>query len=383
MTNMLPLTIHPENRRDLEIATIARDVPTPAYIYDLTALRTRVHELRQALGGFPSQLFFATMANDHPRVLQELASQGIGACVNSLNHLDLALAAGFPEQKIQFTSTGLPHAVFERLRRSSITVNLDSAAQVEGWRAVGGESAGVRINASSLGLGRPFDRIGIHASELQNICRQAAKIGVSVVGLHIYVGTNIQQPQEIIPTLDAFFRVAEHVHDLRYLNIGGGIGVNYQRTGPDFDIGAYGASLAQLHSRLSEKLGREINVVVEPGRGLVAGCGTFLTRITDQKTLAGIRYIGVDASIAVFPRPFHHPDVPHRIRGLNYHRTGDSSRAVVAGCTTFSRDILGEAVIPVDTGVGDLLIVDDAGAYSQSMMSRFLGQRDPETLFLD
>ncbi|HXM74572.1 MAG TPA: hypothetical protein VN904_04795, partial [Chthoniobacterales bacterium] len=120
-------------------------------------------------------------------------------------------------------------------------------------------------------------------------------------------------------------------------------------------------------------------------RSLVANCGTFVTRVTDVKTLRDKAYVGVDGSVAVFPRPFHHPDTPHRIRHLNGEDTRKANgceNAAVVGRTTFSRDILGTALLPRDLRPGDLLAVDDAGAYSYSMASRFLGQPEPHEIFL-
>ena len=79
----------------------------------------------------------------------------------------------------------------------------------------------------------------------------------------------------------------------------------------------------------------------------------------------------------MFPRPWQHPESPHRIRPLEIDPGSRTSPATVVGRTTYSRDIFGTTDLPDDLGVGDLLVFDDAGAYSQSMASRFLGQREP------
>jgi len=358
--------------------------PTPAYVYDVGALRARVAELQAAFSGFGAQLYFASMANDRPEILQILAGLGLGACVNSPKHLALALEAGFPHDHIHFTSTGLPPATLRLLRERDIMLNIDSFDQIEAWAAVGGVKAGVRINAASLGAGRPFDRMGVAAADLQELLAFATRCGVTVEGLHVYVGTNILNPGEILPTLDAFFALGAGISELRYVNIGGGIGVDYSYEGADFDVALYADGLAGFAAELRGKMPHRIDVIVEPGRGLAASCGKMVTRVTAEKTLSGIRYVGVDASIATFPRPFHHPESPHRIRVLNPEgQSAEASDCIVCGCTTFSRDILGEAKLPRSLEVGDLLVIDDAGAYSQSMMSRFLGQPEPHTFFLE
>lgn len=366
---------------DAALDRVAVGVQTPAYVYDLGTLRVRVVELLEALDGFSSRLFFATMANDNPEVLARLADLGVGACVNSLQHLDRAITAGFDVDRIQFTSTGLPKSTLERLHTLGIACNLDSLRQIQLWGSIAPTSAGLRINAASLGRGRPFDRMGVDAQTVDEMQHRAVDAGVTINGLHVYVGTNMQRPEDILPTIDAFFDLSARIKSLTYLNIGGGIGVNYAHDGEEFDVFAYGRGLKACSERINDRFGRAIQVIVEPGRGLVANCGSLLTRVTDKKALGNMHYLGVDASIAIFPRPFHHPETPHRIRKPGTS-VGAGIPSLIAGSTTFSRDILGEAVLPADIEIGDVLIFEDAGAYSESMMSRFLGQNPPAIQYI-
>jgi diaminopimelate decarboxylase len=114
----------------------------------------------------------------------------------------------------------------------------------------------------------------------------------------------------------------------------------------------------------------------EPGRSLVACSGVFVTRVTDIKTLHDTRFVLVDASVSTFPRPFHHPGTPHRARVLGAPAGGGATvPSIVAGRTTFSRDIFGSYSLPAALDVGSLIAFEDAGAYCESMTSRFLGQR--------
>lgn len=355
----------------------------PAYVYDLAVLRARVAEIREAFRPDFCRLFFATMANDNPTVLRELACLGVGACVNSLGHLNLALAAGMNPANIQFTATGLPRAVLEDVRDLGLAVNLDSPLQMTMAGNLGLREVGLRINASSLDASRPYDRMGTDIGVLEETLDHAAGCGLSVTGLHVYLGTNVQDPNLLLPALRTLFARAPCVANLRYLNVGGGIGLDYSHRLPAFDIARYGAVVSELSHELNAKLGRTIDIIIEPGRGLVASCGRFLTRVTDRKSLMGTNYLGVDASIAIFPRPFHHPDTPHRVRSLFSAGDEPKSDFVVVGCTTFSRDILGVAALRTSIEPGDLLVLDDAGAYCQSMTSRFLGQVEPSVHFLN
>lgn len=367
---------------DTELVAHARRLGTPLYVYDLGRLRLRIEEIRSALAVADARLYFATMANDRPSVLSEIASCGVGACVNSIPHLELAQAAGFPIDSTQFTSTGVSGPDLAHLRELGCRVNLDSPHQFETWLGLGGRKAGIRINAASLTGRDGGDRIGIEAGRLDEVVAAARRGGGLVVGLHVYVGTNFQTAEEMLPTLNAFFDLAARVDSLTYLNIGGGIGVDYSHAGPGFDLDLFGQHLGELTTRLRERLTHEVEVISEPGRALAASCASFLASVTDVKELRGRRLAAVDASVAIFPRPLQHPESPHRIR-LLARREGEAVATAVVGRTTYSRDVLGTARLAAELESGDLVCFDDAGAYCQSMASRFLGQPDPEELYLD
>jgi diaminopimelate decarboxylase len=203
-------------------------------------------------------------------------------------------------------------------------------------------------------------------------------IGGEVVGLHVYLGTNILNCDMMLRTLCSFFALARTVPTLQYVNIGGGVGIDYGRSGTSFPLTRFGNNLDLLMTDLSAVLKRGIALYFEPGRGLVANVGSFLVSVTDVKCLSGKQYICVDGSIAQFPRPLHHPETPHQVRALGSEQTSSLKDVVVVGRTTFSRDVLApRAQLPESLSVGDLLAFEDAGAYCASMASQFLGQPEP------
>jgi diaminopimelate decarboxylase len=195
----------------------------------------------------------------------------------------------------------------------------------------------------------------------------------------VYAGTNFQSSREILPILRGIFDFVRRVPDLDYLNIGGGIGVDYTHAAEPFDYEHFGEEVCGLANRVSAERDRPIVVLFEPGRSLVASSAIFVTRVTDVKTLHDTRFVVVDGSISVFPRPYHQPGSYHNLRLLDVTSQAEKEtiRSTVVGRTTFSRDILGTYALPASLKVGSFLAFDDAGAYCESMISRFLGQRDP------
>lgn len=366
---------------DHDVAETARRMGTPLFFYSLKALRAQINRLREAVSAYPVQLLFATMANDRPEILRVISGEGVGACVNSLLHLHKAVDHGFAFEKIQFTSCGLPVADMGFLQAVSIPANLDSPSQIEAWCSLaGGRRVGARVNAASLpGSTAQPDRIGMSLSDLERARQIAAALGSKVNGIHVYAGTNFQAPSAILPILRGAFEVVRGYPGIEYINIGGGIGIDYMHNGPEFDYRQFGNEICLLARRISKERGFPLQVLFEPGRSLVGCSATFITRVTDIKNLGGKRFVVVDGSVSVFPRPFHQPGSLHRLRILdpaqqNGHKLVTS---VVCGRTTFSRDILGTYELPENLPVGAFLSFDDAGAYCESMMSRFLGQKEP------
>jgi len=370
----------PENK---SLESLADLVGTPFYRYHLPTIRAQIARLRTTFA-YPVNLLFATMANDHPAVLRAIAEEGVGACVNSLHHLRLALDSGFAANDIQFTSTGAPLEDMVELQRLGIAANLDSPLQVRQWCSVKpGRHLGVRINAASLRpTARIRDRIGVNADGLAHAQEEARANAGKVNGLHLYAGTNIQRVEDIVPVLTAFFLLARQVSTLEYVNIGGGIGVDYAHSGCMFDYERFGTEVSILANELASVLGRAVRVYCEPGRSMVAEAGVFVTRVTDLKQLEEDTFVAVDGSVAVFPRPFHHPDNLHYVRALGPERRGKFRPVVIVGRTTFSRDILGRCELQ-ELEMGDLLVFEDAGAYCQSMSSQFLGQKTPACVVAD
>jgi diaminopimelate decarboxylase len=385
----------PTPTTDSDQARAANLFGTPLFYYSLGTLRAQIARLRHALSGHPVRLLFATMANDRREIQRTISGEGVGACVNSIPHLQGALDNGFPASRTQFTSCGLPVSDMTYLQSLDIPANLDSPEQIRAWCWLKrGAVVGARINAASLaGSPAPPDRIGMDPQDFARAREIARDLGGRVNGAHVYAGTNFQASREILPILRGMFDLVRQYPDLDYVNIGGGIGVDYGHAAEPFDYETFGAEVCALARQVSQDRGRPLGVFFEPGRSLVAASGLFITRVTDVKTLHDTRFVVVDSSVSLFPRPYHQPGSYHHARLLDATQSsagepkpgdsvaGDSVAgelipSTIVGRTTFSRDILGTYSLPVTLPVGSLLAFEDAGAYCESMTSRFLGQRE-------
>lgn len=243
------------------------------------------------------------------------------------------------------------------------------------------------MNAASLDkmkILKQADRIGISGLDVLRSIDLVKSAGGTVEGLHVYLGTNFPRSREMLILLKELFTIAKQISGIKYINIGGGMGLDYAKTGEPFDIQQFGASLSTYLGSLEDSIGHTVKLIFEPGRGLIGDCGVFLVTVTDRKLLGEKNYVAVNASVAQFPRPFHQPESPHYVRPLRSQQSSSESRSLettIVGRTTFSRDILASCPLPESIACGDVLLFEDSGAYCDSMRSSFLGQESAGNIY--
>jgi diaminopimelate decarboxylase len=374
-------------RRVIEIIGARRG---PAYIYDLDLLRDRCREL-ESLPIERKAIFFATMANDHPAVLRTIRDLGHGVFVNSPRHLRLAVELGFDSQRIVYAASNMTCAEFEICRELEVRLVLDSIGQLERFSGLAdpGDEIAVRISVGSALEGGeiredPLYRFGILPEEIGLALAIADNAEVRIVGAHSYFGTDLSSPRPLLDGLERLRKAAEALPDLRYLDAGGGFGIGSPGVAR-FDLNRYGLEAPMIIRREEARRRRDLELVLEPGRYLVAECGFFVVDVEDVKIRGDRVFVGTNGSVANFPRPLIYPDrAEHPCRLLN----GPPSVApyehplYICGNSTYSRDFLASGVrLPLPTP-GDRIVFGNAGAYCRSMFTEFLGKERPVEIVL-
>ncbi|MFA6462300.1 MAG: hypothetical protein WCV90_08615 [Candidatus Woesearchaeota archaeon] len=378
-----------------QLITLARECGTPVYIYDGDAICQRIAEIK-ALSYAPTEIFAATMANAHPELLKMYRESGLGAFVNSIKHLRVCQEAGFSDKEIIWTSTGMNRRQMEAAIQSNVIINLDSLTQMSLYGMVSnGKSAGLRVNIGDLPNNESYagvfvgekSRIGVVPEEFSRVIEIAGHFGVSINGLHTYLGTQIK---DVAHFKKGAQMLAEHLKlfsNLEYLDFGGGFAVPEGDEENSFDFNAYGREISNLMEEVSSNYGRRLKLFLEPGRVIAGDSGYFVTAVTDVKLREKHKWVFVDGSSAIFPRPLMYPELanhPHYV--LGHKGSAKLSGVTIAGSTTYSRDFLARSSneIPEDICIGDLIVFQKAGSYSASSQSDFLGiERPAEVLVRD
>lgn len=353
---------------------------SPLYLYDAERVRRAFQEFCAAFPYRPADFHYAIVCNKNAYLVRLLYELGAGIHANTPGDAHAALVAGVSPERIVYSGTGLDAADFEYLLSHSIHMNLDSLDQLR--------DLGARNGATEVGLRLLIDdeshanRIGVTVGELTAALEIARRYGLRITGLHMYAGTNTLNAARFIECLKRLMEASELLPDLDYLDVGGGFGVAYKEERPQLDLQALGLAVSQRMQALSQRRGRNIRLIVEPGRLLVAGAGTLLMKVVSVKERGGRRYIGVDSTVGnIVVESVYHSY--HRIEALAPRGEALEIPTDVCGNTTHSRDYLGRSCRLPELLRGDILALRDVGAYGYAMSSHFLNRPRPAEVVLD
>ena len=367
---------------DVPLPAIAERYGTPCYVYSSAALTERYRAFAGALAGLPVTICYAVKANSNQAVIATLARLGAGADIVSEGELRRALAAGVPAGKIVFAGVGkTADEMAFALDQGILQFNVESEPELRLLSRVAeahGRQAPVclRVNPdvdarthAKITTGKSENKFGIEihrAVEIADLCARLPSIDLQAVSLHIG-----SQLTSIEPFRNAFMRLRELAqelmargHRLRRIDFGGGLGVPYNGdTAPDLQ--AYARTVREAASGLG------LDVIVEPGRYLVAEAGVLLTRVTYLKEGVTKRFVIVDAAMNDLIRPtLYEAEMP--IMTVAEPALGPEYIPVdVVGPICESGDYLARNRPLPPVAAGDLLAVGMAGAYGAVMASTY------------
>jgi len=373
------------------VSRIARELGTPVYVYSRAALANRFQAFAEAFVGVPHLICFAMKANGNLATLRLFASLGGGADVVSGGELFRALKAGVPPERIVFAGVGKARDEIAYALKSDILMfKVESVPELHLVNAVAGEMGirariALRVNPDVDPKTHPYISTGLKKSKFGIDIAQAEEAfaltrslrHVEVVGVHQHIGSQIT---EVGPFVDAIGRVAELVRGLcgrgfgiRYLDIGGGLGITYHDETPPIP-----KAVAQAVLPIIKDLG--CTVVMEPGRFLVGNAGILVTQVLYVKQTPAKNFVIVDAAMNDLARPSLY-NAYHAIRAVRPRAGGAGLVADVVGPICESGDFLAKDRELPAVEAGDLLAVMSAGAYGFSMSSNYNARpRPPEVL---
>jgi diaminopimelate decarboxylase len=369
---------------DVPLPEIAANVGTPFYVYSTATLTRHVKLFEEALSGLDHMVCYAMKANSNQAVLRLMASLGTGVDVVSGGEYRRAKAAGFPAERIVFSGVGKTAEEMELALKGGIRqFNLESEPEMLLLSKVS-ESLGktapvtVRVNPDvdaktheKIATGKSENKFGIPISRAREVYAEIASLpGLEAVGIDVHIGSQLT---DLSPYEEAYLKVADLTrllradgHDIRRLDLGGGLGIPYERSNkaPPLPL-EYG----EVVRRTVGDLGCEIEI--EPGRLIVGNAGLLVASVIYVKHGEGRDFLILDAAMNDLIRPAMYGawhDIVPVVEPAPGTETApyDVVGPVCESGDTFSK---GRALPPVSPG--QLVAFRSAGAYGAVMSSEY------------
>jgi diaminopimelate decarboxylase len=366
---------------DVSLARIAAETGTPTYVYSLRALRDTYRGYARALAAVPHLICCSVKANDTLAVLRAFAREGSGFDIVSAGELFRAQRAGADPRRIVFAGVGKTRdEMAAALAAGILMFNVESPAELEALEQVAAAAGrrapvGVRVNPDVdpqthpyISTGMKKSKFGVDVEGALALYEHAARLPhIEVVGIDCHIGSQLTT---LAPMVDALARVRELIGRLRergiairYLDVGGGLGITYRDEHPPTP-GEYAAALA------AGTRGLDVTLIVEPGRSLVGNAGVLLTKVLYLKDGPAKRFVVVDAAMNDLIRPPLYGSY-HEIRPVARPGTTEGATVDVVGPICESTDFLAQDRVLPPVASDELLAVMSAGAYGFVMASNY------------
>lgn len=361
------------------LSAIAEQFGTPTYVYSRAHIQAQYRSYTDALQGSEHLVCFAVKANSNLGVLNVLARLGAGFDIVSGGELERVLAAGGRADRVVFSGVGKTREDMRRALEVGVhCFNVESTDELERLQVVAAEMGKVapvslRVNPDVdagthpyISTGLKENKFGIAIADAEAIYVRAAQLpNLEVVGVDCHIGSQLTTVEPFLDALDRLLvlvdRLAECGIHLRHLDLGGGVGVRYRDEQPPL--------VADYIKAIRERVGtRDLALVFEPGRYIVANAGVLLTRVEYLKHTEHKDFAIIDAAMNDLIRPALY----QAWMGVSAvkPRAGEGRAYDLVGPICETGDFLGKDRV-LNLAEGDLLAVQSAGAYGFVMSSNY------------
>jgi diaminopimelate decarboxylase len=376
-----------------DVVDLAERFGTPSYLFSVPEMRSRARAYLDAFGSRTDEfeVLYASKALPVTAAYRLFAEEGLSVDVASGGELTMALAAGYEPSKIYMHGNNKTDSEIRLAEASGVGhLILDSFDEIERCERVLESEQDVMIRVTP-GI-KPSTHTYIQTGQLDSkfgfgledgsaeraIRRTLASPKLNLVGLHFHIGSQIFETEPFRLAVKALAGIKGDW--CRMLDLGGGLGISYENEDEPPKIESYVDFKIEA---VREFFGREVKILIEPGRSLVGNAGVTIYTVGTIKEIPGIRtYVSVDGGMSDNLRPMLY-DARYEAAIANRSGRAAETVATIAGSHCESGDILVRDVELADPHVGDILITPATGAYGHAMANNYNGMPRPPVIFLE
>ena len=376
---------------------ITTKIPTPFHVYDEAGIRANARALKAAFAwnkGFRE--FFAVKATPNPYILKILNEEGCGCDCSSFTELMLSEAVGITGRDVMFSSNVTPEQDMKKALDMGVYINLDDATHVDFLERLTDKmpdtvclryNPGGSFTISNTIMDMPRDaKYGMTEDQMAGAMNRLQKLGVKHFGIHAFLASNTTTNEYYPELATNLFRLAVRLRNatgahISFINLSGGIGVDYRPEQPCCNIGIIGEGVRQRYEQILTPAGMDdVAIFTELGRFMLAPYGHLIATVLHQKHIYR-EYVGLDACAADLMRPamygaYHHITVLGKEDAILDHVYD-----VTGGLCENNDKFAIERSLP-EVQIGDIVAIHDTGAHGHSMGYNYNGKLRPAEVLL-
>jgi diaminopimelate decarboxylase len=366
---------------------LCKEYGTPLYVYDAAIIERQYKRITAAYTYPKFRVHYACKALNNLTILRFLRQIGSALDCVSINEVRLGILAGYPPQDILFTPNFAGIDEYEEAVRIGVKINIDAIPMLENWGLNHPDVPFcIRINPhlmaggnEKISVGHIDSKFGISIHQLPHVMRIVENQKLKVEGLHMHTGSDILDVDVFLRGAEILFEAARKFPDLKYIDLGSGFKVPYKPDDIETDVEEVGEKLSQRFTEFCKEYGRELTLMIEPGKFLVSEAGHFFAKCTLVKQTTSTAFVGLDTGFNHLIRPMFY-GAYHKIVNVTeptfkpriYNVVGN-----ICETDTFAADRRIAEVVE-----GDILCFYNAGAYGYTMASNFNSRLRPAEVLI-
>lgn len=358
-----------------QLLKVAKKYGTPLFVYDGDLIKQRYNELYDFIKWPRLKIFFAMKANYNVAILKLLLNEGASLDTVSPGDVLLALKVGFPKNRILYTANNLTDKEMKMVADKGILMNIGSLSRLEKYgKAYPNSEVCLRFNPEVIAgafekiqTAGALTKFGILMDDISKVKKIIKKYNLKVIGLHSHTGSGIAETEKFITAMKQLMSVGkkENFPDLRFMDFGGGFKVPYSPDEHRIDYVAFGKEIVKIFSKYCQEYERELELYFEPGKYIVAEAGYLLTEVNTIKNNRGRIIVGTNTGFPQIIRPSYYGAYHHIVNLSNFR--GEKAKYDIFGNICEGGDVLGREREIAQIREGDILSIQNAGAYCYSM----------------
>ena len=364
-----------------ELIELANRFGTPLYVYHAEKIKEQYAKLTTAFQATNTVFFYACKALTNINILKYIKSLGANVDCSSINEVKLALHAGFPPERILYTSNGIAFSEIVAAKELGVIINIDSLSNLQKFGKKYGHSypVGLRLRPNimaggnlKIATGHERSKFGIPIEHIEKVVAIVEEYNLHIQDLHIHTGSEIKDVDIFVKGIEVLFDILHYFKELKIIDLGGGFKVPYEQGDSETDIDLLAQKVKGLFEAHPEA--KKLQVWFEPGKFLVSECGYFITTVNVLKETPAALFASVNSGFNHLIRPMFY-DSYHRIENLSNPDGTVQNYSVVGNICETDTFAWDRALTEVREG--DLLLFYNAGAYGFEMASNFNSRLKP------